>query len=83
MLTDLIEKYCDLHQFYRFEGSRGVENFERLVRDMGSYGDSFSSPLRSFFEDNPGAIEAVVEWIMTSQVNEWKENLQEIVGEEA
>ena len=29
-----------------------------------------------FFEDNPGAIEAVINWIGEQNVDEWKESIE-------
>jgi hypothetical protein len=61
--------------FLRFEGSEGVKNLARLSSALGykdinyygqfepgvAYGDIFA-----FLEDNPGAIEVLFDWIITS-----------------
>ena len=53
------------------EGTRGVENLSKLVRELG-YRDPFSQlsfsggcfgDLLCFLEDNPGAIEKIIMWI--------------------
>lgn len=72
-LTSLIEKWQDAHKIYSFEGSRGERNFTKLVNVIG-YRD-----LSSFFEDNPGAFGALVEWIGSMRNTEWVEAFQSAV----
>lgn len=59
----------------RIEGSRGFEDLCKLAEMLGyrreRYGQlqnrngSFVSSLMDFFEDNPGCIEAIHEWVRT------------------
>lgn len=81
MLSELVAEYLEQNRYHHFEGPNGVWRFERLVKDLGGYGDHFTSPLNAFFEDNPGAIEAVIEWIAERSVPEWEESLRRIVGD--
>lgn len=66
---------------YSMEGSRGVRNLLKLVKILDTQYRDFDS----FFEDNSGAIEAVVEWIKDRNVREWSENVKSVLhdnGEE-
>ena len=47
---------------------------------MCGYDNSFAGTLQSFFADNPGAIQAVVEWIGTQKNTDWKDHLDDLVG---
>lgn len=78
----LFMTYCE-NNFTSNEGPRGVRNLEKLAKVLG-YGSHYQPVLQSFFEDNPGAIQAVVEWA-ESQVEgntEWQEALRAEVGDE-
>ncbi len=77
-LSELIDEYYN-QEGLRYEGSRGVRDFEKLVKAIDSNYDS----LHEFLQDNSGCLEAMVEWIARSRVGEWKENLQnEIIVED-
>jgi hypothetical protein len=67
---ELIQKYFDQERMYHFEGRRGVNNFEKLIGVLG-YRD-----LDSFLEDNPGCMEAMVEWLSDMNNAEWKEAIR-------
>jgi len=60
------------------EGSRGFSCLCKLVAALG-YRDRFyrggPSDLMVFFEDNPGAIQAVVDWIEDNQ-DCWADELE-------
>lgn len=89
---EVVEKYRDQKQLTRTEGTKGVHNLCELVRALGykdpqyfgqfspeaSYGD-----LIYFLEDNPGAVEAILDFISEQDSSEWKENLEsELVEDE-
>lgn len=74
-LRELIEKWMDQERIYSLEGPRGVRNFSNLVRVLGYH--SFDE----FLEDNPGALEALVNWITDSDLPEWKEKFSAVVEE--
>jgi hypothetical protein len=73
------------------EGETGVKNLCRLTNAIGykdpqyfgqfahdgSYGD-----LIEFLEDNPGAVEAIIDWIGEQDFPEWNEALTEDEDEE-
>lgn len=68
--TRLVEAWQDENKVYHFEGS--TRNLEKLVRAIG-YDD-----LDYFLSDNPGAQEAIVDFICewTNRNTEWRENLE-------
>jgi hypothetical protein len=71
-LSDLIYQFTDEHPG-SWEMESGVQRLEALVSGLStSYGS-----LEAFFADNPGAIEAVVEWIAAQNLPEWRESLEE------
>ena len=74
---DLFDKYCDQNRMWHFEGARGVRNLTQLVEDVCGY-----TSIDTFLEDNPGAMEAVVNWIREANCLEWRQNLEELVEEE-
>lgn len=86
-----IDKILDEKKIYRFEGSRGVSNLCKLVSLLG-YRDPFQQgqlsdggcfgDLICFLEDNPGAMEAVVDWIRENHDEEIEEDDEEEEGDE-
>jgi hypothetical protein len=76
-LRDVIDKYMEFNRFYHFDGPRGVRNFKTFISDLNpEYRD-----LEYFLEDNPGAINAIIEWISDTNLHEWKENLKSCIPE--
>ena len=68
-LHEEIETFFDRNNMWNFEGVRGVENLKMTINTLGY------SSLEDFLEDNPGAIEAILEWISNQNVREWAERL--------
>lgn len=67
-----LEKWQNENKAHSTEGNRGVQNICKLARAIGYkdptyFGqlgrDCYIGDLINFFEDNPGAIQAVVEWV--------------------
>lgn len=85
--NDLYEEWTNQKKIYRWEGETGVENFEKLVAAIGYSGNQFKygSPIESFLCDNPGAIEALIEWITDhgERSPEWRSNLESELEEES
>ena len=79
-ISELLKRYVDQNRLYYFEGNRGVSNLKKIVTEVCGYNNSYGGTLDNFFEDNPGAIDAVVEWIGNQRSTEWKENLKGLVG---
>jgi hypothetical protein len=66
---ELLDEYTEQEKIYSLEGERGIRNFSKITRTLGY--DSFDD----FLADNPGAIEAMVDWLYNCNVPEWKESL--------
>lgn len=62
---DGIEKFCDDNKMYQFEGERGIKNLNKILAhiDYKGHGFAYGSPVEVFLADNPGAIEAIIEFI--------------------
>ena len=81
MYNKQMEDYLANNKMYSFEGPRGVRNLEQIATEVCGYTPDFSGVMANFFQDNPGAIEAVVEWIGTQAMKgDWKDNLESLVG---
>ena len=87
-LGEAIEKFHEQERLNSYEGRRGVMTLARTVRALG-YKDPqhFGSlgncacvgDLIEFFEDNSGAIQAVMEWIQTQRSTEWHESVESLL----
>lgn len=73
-MSELLQEYCEENRIYRFEGSAGVRNLEKIVKMLG-YNDRFSTALEAFLEDNSGACDTLMEWIGEQEVSEWRKNI--------
>ena len=80
--TELLQDYIVNNRMFHFEGERGVNNMERVMKEVCGYTADWGGVLKNFFADNPGAIEAVLEWIGSHNNAEWKDNLESLVGPE-
>lgn len=81
-----LQRYMDQEKMHCMEGRRGLEQLCKLVHALGykdsqyfgqlSNGTSIGD-LMEFFEDNSGAIDAVIEWIGRQKVGDWLEALED------
>lgn len=78
-----LEQYCSDSKMHNFEGERGIRNMKKIMREVCGYGDGYGTVIENFFNDNPGAIEAVVEWIGSQGVRDWDSNLTALIGPDA
>lgn len=69
-LAEKFDQFLDASKFYNFEGLRGVNNFETVVEFICGY-----QTIHEFLEDNPGAIDAMVDWIRNRKCPEWEDKL--------
>lgn len=76
-MGELIDNFLDVNKIYSFDGSSGVRKFEKLTQAL----DSSYRDVNSFLADNPGAFEALLAWIRSSNVREWAENLEQYASE--
>jgi len=76
-MSGIVTDYCDSNGFHCWEGETGVKQIHQLCEDIGYpkaqwlYGD----PLHQFLMDNPGAYEALLEWIDENMDEEWEKEL--------
>lgn len=82
MQRDLFDEYMDTC-FRSTEGESGTRNLEQLCEVLG-YGQGFmrGRAIEDFLQDNPGAIQAVVDFV-ESRINmfDWKQRLNEYLVE--
>ena len=90
-MHDIVDAYLDQQSFYNFEGRRGLERLCQLVGDLGyrdpqHYGQFTSTAclgnLVMFLEDNPGAIEAIVEFVCNVNSDEMRASLAKVTNME-
>ena len=81
-MQDALQRYLDNNKMHCFEGQRGIRHMEQIAHEVCGYTPDYSGVMMNFFEDNPGAIQAVVTWIGEQRNADWKENLESLVGEE-
>lgn len=77
-LTEIINEWQDKNKAHHFEGSTGVRKLEKLCKDLGYDNGAFLGSevsLLNFLADNPGAIDALINWMGEQDIEEWKENL--------
>ena len=78
--NELFDKYLDDNRMYHFEGTDGVRKLDDLCANLGYTRGQFigANPLMNFLADNPGAMEAVVEFVrdQIGRIPEWQENLE-------
>lgn len=85
---EAIDKFMDQNQIHRFEGRTGVTNLCRIIRALGYRDPNYFGQLSSdasigdlicFLEDNPGAIEAIIEWVSDVNSEEMRSNIAALV----
>lgn len=64
---------------HRLEGENGV----RILRELVETIDPNYTDIEEFLSDNPGCIEAIVNWIEEQSVESWTQNLFDSLPEEA
>lgn len=80
-LGELLESYSEQEKLTRLEGEKGFNNLCEIVKAIGykSWNRFDTDPardLQAFFEDNPGALEAVYEWICEQDASEWRDEVE-------
>ena len=83
LLHTTLEKYLITTKRTPCAGPSGVRNLEYLAEDLGYTSGSFigNHPLFNFLADNPGAIQAIIDWIGDQNIPEWAENLECVLGD--
>lgn len=76
-LSELLREFVEQEKLWHFEGDSGLEKFEKICTAIGYPGHQFryGDPIQHFLSDNPGAIQAILEWIEEQNIPEWKESV--------
>jgi len=76
--SELVDEYCQRENLYNFDGDSGLGRFEKLLGELGykSTGFRYGTVIESFLSDNPGVMQAIMSWLMDSEVEEWREALE-------
>jgi hypothetical protein len=64
---------------HSFEGERGLRNLNQIATEL-NYSESnlrFGSPLEQFLQDNPGAMQALVDWTGEHYETEFSEIMED------
>ena len=81
---DVVDTYMDNFMF-RLEGEQGVRNLEQMCETLG-YGSGWmrGRAIEEMLADNPGAVEAVVQFLADWAVRntEWNAALAEVLEDE-
>lgn len=88
-LGDLLNEYMGQEKLTRTDGEKGVQNLCKILNALGYHdkqyfgqfqGGSYGS-LIMFLEDNPGAVEAITNWVAEENVDEWAEAIESCLDE--
>lgn len=82
--ADIFEEYIEHHpELARIEGEQGVKGLHKLASDLGYSQQPFAygSPLELFLADNPGAVEALQNWVRDNGSDEWRDDLESTLPE--
>jgi hypothetical protein len=91
MMHRLIEKFQDAERLHSIEGRQGIITLACLARALGYKDPQYFGQLDSrcsigdlinFFEDNSGAVNAVIEWVGKQRNADWKASLAEYSDED-
>jgi hypothetical protein len=78
-MQEALEKYMEQNRMYHLEGGMGVRAMKKIMKEVCGYSNDWMGTLENFFADNPGAVQAVVEWIGEQNNTEWTSNLAAMV----
>lgn len=76
--AETLDQYTEQNRMYHFEGDSGLAKLEKIAEAIGyeKHGFLYGSPLEVFLSDNPGAQQALLEWISDNGTPEWQESLE-------
>lgn len=77
-MSEIIQKFIDEKKLYRNEGETGVKNLETLIQALGyrKHGFRYGELVEVFLVDNPGAVEALQQWIIDNAGPEWEDRVE-------
>lgn len=74
----MVEKFCEQNEL-RIGSGVGTDDLETLIRAL----DTSYSNLEDFLDDNPGAQEAIVNWITEQRAEHWHKSLESKISDES
>ena len=81
---NVVDTYMD-NYFFRMEGEQGVRNLETMCEHLG-YGQGYmrGRAIEEMLADNPGAVEAVAEFLADWAVRntEWNAALEQVLEDD-
>ena len=81
---NVVDTYMD-NYFFRMEGEQGVRNLETMCEHLG-YGQGYmrGRAIEEMLADNPGAVEAVAEFLADWAVRntEWNTALEQVLEDD-
>ena len=77
-MSELLEEYQNINRLWHFEGDSGLGKFGEILKALGyrEHGFKYGSVIEVFLSDNPGAIEAILNWIGEQNAPEWIEGIE-------
>ena len=69
---ELIDEYMDREGMHHMDSLRATRKFPLMLQVLNDDYTDFDS----FFLDNPGALESLVEWIKDQNISEWTVNIK-------
>lgn len=75
-----LEKFCNDNDLHHFEGESGTKNLEVVLKEIGYKEDGFryGSAVERFLQDNPGAVEVLLEFIGEHYAEKFPEEEEEV-----
>lgn len=83
-MSKITDRFIEVNNLYNNEGERGLKNLETVVEALGYRKHSFryGELIEVFLADNPGAVEAIQDWISEQNIPEWNDRVEMELDEE-
>lgn len=85
-MLEVMDEYRTYNKLFSMEMASGVQKLSKLIGHLDhNYGNKYyfnGSKVEDFLADNPGAIEALIDWIIDNDDGTWKESLLSTLPEE-
>ena len=84
-MAELLDEFFEQEKIFRWEGETGLKNLEKVIEAIGYGEHSFKRGdlISVFLKDNPGAINAIIDWISAQFVDEWMGELESRLYDES
>lgn len=85
-VEDVFDAYLSKNKMHSFEGTSGVRKLDTICETLGYHTGQFVNgrPIENFLADNPGACDAIVEFIRNwvPRNDDWESELRNEIGED-